>query len=96
MKHLKASLAVIVGLSLLPLGAFAQDSDTPEGKRPPHGEMQKDGEGKRPPRGEKRKDDDGKRPPRGEKRKDDDGKRPPRDGKPGERPEDGRGRQAPE
>jgi len=37
----KASVAIALGLALLPLGAFAQDTDKPEGKRPPHDDRMK-------------------------------------------------------
>ncbi len=91
MKHAKATVALILGMSLLPLGAMAQDTDTSETKRPPRGEKMHGDEAKRPPHGEKMQGEDGKRPPeppkdgkrppRGEKMQGEDGKRPPREGK---------------
>ena len=54
---MKASVAIALGLALLPLGAFAQDTDKPEGKRPPQGEHMKGDEGKRPPHDDRMKND---------------------------------------
>jgi len=64
MKNGRASLAVALGLTLLPLGAFAQDMDKPEGKRPPQGERMK---------GDRMKQDEGRHAPR-------DGQHAPRPG----------------